>query len=182
MTQSSQVQILSRYKGEEPLTTAVERDEFGAVAVLDPPESTTPHTSRPEGVGHGGPLAVVDLLLGVVATRVLPRVSAPRTDRASVRPGAGLRVPALLHAQPAADRRQDLLGDLGLFPPVGLPVHGMPGREARRKRSPGAPGADHVEDRVDDRAAWVLPRRAVVFISGSSGSISAHCSSPVSEG
>ena len=47
-------------------------------------------------------------------------------------PGRRLGDAALMHAQRAMDRGQDLLGDLGLFPLVDLPVHGLPRRKVDR--------------------------------------------------
>ena len=120
--------------------------------------STTTTSSRPEGVGDDEPLAAVDLLPGVVAAGVAPDGVGALDALGVDQPGAGLGVAALLHAQLGAHHGQDLLGDLGLFPPVEVPVHRLPRREVRRQLPPRAPGADHVEDRVHDRPARVLLR------------------------
>ncbi len=136
----------------------VEQDGFGPVAVLHAGGEDHHAQQQAQGVGDDEPLAPVDLLPGVVATGVTPDGVRSAHGLGVDQPGRGLRVAAFLHAQLPADHRQDLLGDLGLFPLVEVPVHGLPGREIRRQRPPGAPGADHVEDRVDHRAARVLLR------------------------
>ena len=72
------------------------------------------------------------MIPGVVSTAVAPdgvgALDALRVDQ----PGAGFWIATLLHAQLAAHHRQDLLGDPGLFPPVEVPVHRLPGREIHR--------------------------------------------------
>jgi hypothetical protein len=98
------------------------------------------------------------------------------------KPGGRFGVAALGGAQLFAHDREDLLGDPVLFPADEVPVHGLPRREISWQRPPGAASAHDVEDRVEHVAAWMLLRPASALTGGSNGSISAHCSSLVSEG
>jgi hypothetical protein len=66
----------------------------------------------------------------------------------------------MLHPQLGTHHREDLLGDLGLFPAVEVPVHRLPRREVRRQLSPRTSRAHDVQDRIYDRAARVFLRAA----------------------
>jgi hypothetical protein len=65
-------------------------------------------------------------------------------------PGSRSGIPAVGLANLAAQGIVDALDGTVVVPPGEVPVDGGPGREVLRQLPPGAPGPDHVEDRVHD--------------------------------
>lgn len=129
---------------------------LGSVAVLDRGGHHAHDQQQSERVGDDEPLTPVDLLARVVAAG-LAADGVGSLDALGVDdPRQGLLGPPLRGADSSPQYGEHLFGDLGFFPADEVPVHRLPGREVDRQLTPGASGADHVQDGVDGVAAGVL--------------------------
>jgi hypothetical protein len=109
------------------------------------------------GVDEHVPLAALHLLAAVEAAQA---ADSRRFDRLAVNAAsAGLWIAPQLDAQPLAQNGVQPLPRPIQTPLPEIVVHGLPSRQILRKEAPGAAGAQHVEDGVED-GAQTVPTRA----------------------